>query len=116
MFCPPIGYCGVQFTACERLTRLCMCFIRFSSLFEQHTERTFYNADGTVKHADSQVFLNSFDFLGIDVIANEVPMLKKAMVAECEGVYCGQPFYIPVKHLIKYVFSCLLEMLQIMEL
>ena len=49
------------------------------------------------------MFLNSFDFLGIDVIANEVPMLKKAMVSECDGVYCGEPFYIPVRHVIRYV-------------
>ncbi len=67
---------------------------------DQHTDRVFYNRDGTVRQADSQVFINTFDFLQLKPIADAVPRLREAQVTRCEGVYCGEPFYVPVKHLV----------------
>lgn len=65
----------------------------------QHTDRTIHNMDGTVKQRDSFVLLNTFDFLGLKPIADAAPQFKEVIDCTCEGVYCHQPYYIPVKHL-----------------
>ncbi len=67
----------------------------------QHTDRTFYALDGSVSSQDSRVFIYPFDYLGVEPIAKVSPLFKEAMFSECEGLYCSEPSYIPVRDLIK---------------
>jgi len=50
---------------------------------------------------DSRVFLYPFDYLGLTNIAEEVPLYRTAEKLTCEGLYCGQPAFIPVLHLVE---------------
>ena len=67
----------------------------------QHTDRTFHDVNGVVTHTDSRVFLNTFDYLELKPIADASPVFRDAVVTECDGLYCAEPMYIPVRHIIK---------------
>ena len=57
--------------------------------------------DGTVTQEDSKVFIYPFDYLGIAPIAEVTPLFQSAHMERCEGLYCREPVYVPVGHLIK---------------
>lgn len=67
----------------------------------QHTDRTFHNFDGSVSTEDSQVFIYPYDYLGLEPISEVSPIFREAKLLECEGLFCREPVYIPVRHLIK---------------
>ena len=62
--------------------------------------------DGSVQRADSHVLVNTFDYLELKPIADVVPVFKEAKVleqSECEGLYCSEPCFIPVRNVLKLV-------------
>ena len=72
----------------------------------QHTDRTFHGMDGSVQRADSHVLINTYDYLELKPIADVVPVFKEAKAlerSECEGLYCSEPCYIPVRNVLKLV-------------
>ena len=72
----------------------------------QHTDRTFHGVDGSVQRSDSHVLINTFDYLELKPIADVAPIFKEAKVlerSECEGLYCSEPCYIPVRNLLRLV-------------
>ena len=80
-------------------------YLIFSSLL-QHTDRTFHGIDGSVQRSDSHVLVNTFDYLELQPIADAAPVFKEAKVldvSECEGLYCSEPWYIPVRNRLKLV-------------
>ena len=71
----------------------------------QHTDRTFHSIDGSVTHSDSHVLVNAFDYLELKPISDVTPIFKDAKVSQCEGLYCSEPFYLPLRDVIKLVWS-----------
>lgn len=72
-------------------------------MYVQHTDRTFHSANGSVTREDSRLFFYPFDYLGMAPIAEVSPLAREAVLTECEGLYCEEPVYIPVRHLLKCV-------------
>lgn len=74
----------------------------------QHTDRRFHGIDGSVQRRDSHILVNAFDYLELKPIADVVPVFREAKAlgrSECEGLYCSEPYYIPVRNRIKLVLS-----------
>ena len=69
-------------------------------IFLQHVARTFYNKDGMVYKNDSGVWVAPLDYLGIAPVMH-LPSLKDAATAECDGPYCGYPYFYPIRKLVK---------------
>ncbi len=67
----------------------------------QHTDKTLYNLDGSVNATDSFVLIYPFDYLGLTPVIEVTPMFREATLYPCEGIYCSEPIYIPVKHMAK---------------
>lgn len=42
-----------------------------------------------------------FDYLGLDPVPEESSLFRDAKLSECKGLYCAEPSYIPVRHMIK---------------
>jgi hypothetical protein len=71
-------------------------------LFLQHTDRVFFNKDGTTRLADTRVVIVPTDYTDIYPILNAVPDLSRAVKEwECEGLFCGIPLYLPLMKYIK---------------
>ena len=68
----------------------------------QHTSRTFYNNAGEVVQQDAGAWITPLDYLGIQPFS-DIPMFKKALPAPQDGVYGGFPYYLPLRHLVRYV-------------
>lgn len=74
----------------------------------QHTTRTFHNLQGQVESKDSGLWINSFDYTGIQHITPLVPEINDSFRTHCreDRPFCGFPWFLPVKFLSKSV-SCL---------
>ncbi|KAM3600329.1 uncharacterized protein V6R79_021557 [Siganus canaliculatus] len=72
-------------------------------VFLQHTTRTFHNLQGHVESRDSGVWINSFDFTGIQHITPHIPDLNDSVRTHCreDRPFCGYPWFLPVKFLSK---------------
>ena len=70
--------------------------------YMQHTSRTFYNNAGEVFQQDAGAWITPLDYLGIQPFS-DIPMFKKALPAPQDGVYGGFPYYLPLRHLMRYV-------------
>ena len=70
--------------------------------YMQHTSRTFYNNAGEVVQQDAGAWITPLDYLGIQPFS-DIPMFKKALPAPQDGVYGGFPYYLPLRHLVRYV-------------
>ncbi|XP_010736608.2 endoplasmic reticulum metallopeptidase 1 [Larimichthys crocea] len=72
-------------------------------VFLQHTTRTFHNLQGQVESRDSGLWINSFDFTGIQHITPHVPEINDSFRTDCpeDRPFCGYPWYLPVKSLSK---------------
>ena len=68
----------------------------------QHTSRTFYNNAGEVVQQDAGAWITPLDYLGIQPFS-DIPMFKKALPAPQDRVYGGFPYYLPLRHLVRYV-------------
>lgn len=65
-------------------------------------------------HSDSHVLINAFDYLELKPVSDVVPVFKEAKIlekSECEGLYCSEPAYIPVRNLLKSVLMHSIEIL-----
>ena len=69
-------------------------------IFMQHLTRTFHNKDGMVYKNDSGIWFAPLDYLGLHPLMN-LPSLKDVARAECDGPYCGYPYFYPIRKLVK---------------
>lgn len=71
----------------------------------QHTTRTFHNLQGQVESRDSGLWINSFDYTGIQHITPLVPEINDSVRTHCreDQPFCGYPWFLPVKFLSKSV-------------
>lgn len=69
----------------------------------QHTTRTFHALDGSLEKTDSGFWINSFDYTGMSHITPHVPEINDTIRMRCsdELPFCGFPWFLPVKFLIK---------------
>ncbi|XP_064386315.1 endoplasmic reticulum metallopeptidase 1-like isoform X1 [Halichondria panicea] len=74
-------------------------------LYLQHTDKTLYNLDGSVNATNSFVLIYPFDYLGLTPVIEVTPMFREATLYPCEGIYCSEPIYIPVKHMAKEAYQ-----------
>ncbi|XP_045923098.1 endoplasmic reticulum metallopeptidase 1-like [Micropterus dolomieu] len=72
-------------------------------VFLQHTTRTFYNLQGQVEIRDSGLWINSFDYTGIQHITPHIPEINDSARTHChqDRPFCGYPWFLPVKFLSK---------------
>uniref|UniRef100_A0A8C4ERV7 Endoplasmic reticulum metallopeptidase 1 n=1 Tax=Dicentrarchus labrax TaxID=13489 RepID=A0A8C4ERV7_DICLA len=72
-------------------------------VFLQHTTRTFHNLQGQVESQDSGLWINSFDYTGIQHITPHVPEINDSVRTHCreDRPFCGYPWFLPVKFLSK---------------
>ena len=98
------NHCKVDmFTPLMTLTKRCFSVNSHLHFFYmQHTSRTFYNSAGEVVQQDAGAWITPLDYLGIQPFS-DIPMFKKALPAPQNGVYGGFPYYLPLKHLMRYV-------------
>ncbi|KAM4528015.1 endoplasmic reticulum metallopeptidase 1 [Odontesthes bonariensis] len=70
-------------------------------VFLQHTTRTFHNLQGQVESRDSGLWINSFDFTGIQHISPHIPEINDSIRTRCQEdrPFCGYPWFLPVKFL-----------------
>lgn len=69
-------------------------------IFLQHVARNFHNKDGMVYKNDSGIWFAPLDYLGLKPLMH-LPSLKGVAKAECDGPYCGYPYFFPIKKLVK---------------
>ncbi|KAF0031484.1 hypothetical protein F2P81_016039 [Scophthalmus maximus] len=72
-------------------------------VFLQHTTRTFHNLQGQVESRDSGLWINSFDYTGIQHITPHIPEINDSIRTRCreDRPFCGYPWFLPVKFLSK---------------
>ncbi|XP_061783098.1 endoplasmic reticulum metallopeptidase 1 [Nerophis lumbriciformis] len=72
-------------------------------IFLQHTTRTFHDLEGRVESQDSGVWINSFDYTGIQHITPHIPEINDSVRTHCrdDHPFCGYPWFLPVKFLSK---------------
>uniref|UniRef100_A0AAQ4QD72 Endoplasmic reticulum metallopeptidase 1 n=1 Tax=Gasterosteus aculeatus aculeatus TaxID=481459 RepID=A0AAQ4QD72_GASAC len=72
-------------------------------VFLQHTTRTFHNLRGQVESQDSGLWINSFDYTGIQHITPLIPEINDSVRTSCreDRPFCGYPWFLPVKFLSK---------------
>lgn len=75
----------------------------YVTLVFQHTTRTFHALDGSLEKTDSGFWINSFDYTGMSHITPHVPEINDTIRMRCsdELPFCGFPWFLPVKFLIK---------------
>lgn len=71
----------------------------------QHTTRTFHNLQGQVESRDSGLWINSFDFTGMQHVTPHVPEINDNFRTRCQEdrPFCGFPWFLPVKFLSRWV-------------
>ncbi len=69
-------------------------------LFMQHVVRNFRNEDGRIVKNDSGIWLVPLDYLGLKPVQH-LKSLKSAVQVECDGPYCGFPYFYPLWKLLK---------------
>uniref|UniRef100_A0A671YCW3 Endoplasmic reticulum metallopeptidase 1 n=1 Tax=Sparus aurata TaxID=8175 RepID=A0A671YCW3_SPAAU len=72
-------------------------------VFLQHTTRTFHNLQGQVESRDSGLWINSFDFTGMQHVTPHIPEINESVRTHCreDRPFCGYPWFLPVKFLSK---------------
>ncbi|XP_061590080.1 endoplasmic reticulum metallopeptidase 1 [Cololabis saira] len=70
-------------------------------VFLQHTSRTFHNLQGQVESQDSGLWINSFDFTGMQHVTPHIPEINDTVRTHCQEdrPFCGYPWFLPVKFL-----------------
>ena len=69
-------------------------------IFLQHVVRNFHNADGRVYKNDSGIWFAPLDYLGLQPVMH-LPSLKDVARTECDGPYCGYPYFFPLRKLLR---------------
>ncbi|KAM6986375.1 endoplasmic reticulum metallopeptidase 1-like [Aplochiton taeniatus] len=64
-------------------------------VFLQHTTRTFHGLDGLVESRDSGLWINSFDYTGMQHITPHIPELNDSIRTHCrqDRPFCGYPWF-----------------------
>uniref|UniRef100_A0A3Q3MCS3 Endoplasmic reticulum metallopeptidase 1 n=1 Tax=Mastacembelus armatus TaxID=205130 RepID=A0A3Q3MCS3_9TELE len=72
-------------------------------VFLQQTTRTFHNLQGQVESQDSGLWINGFDYTGIQHITPSIPEINDSIRTRCreDRPFCGYPWFLPVKFLSK---------------
>ncbi|KAF1377553.1 hypothetical protein PFLUV_G00201980 [Perca fluviatilis] len=72
-------------------------------VFLQHTTRTFHNLQGEVESQDSGLWMNSFDYTGIQHLTPHIPEINDSVRTSCreDRPFCGYPWFLPLKFLSK---------------
>nr|XP_061800741.1 endoplasmic reticulum metallopeptidase 1-like [Nerophis lumbriciformis] len=72
-------------------------------VFLQHTTRTSHDVHGRVDSRDSGIWINSFDYTGMQHVTPHVPQIEEAVRAHChdDRPFCGFPWFLPVNFLSK---------------
>ncbi|XP_046900722.1 endoplasmic reticulum metallopeptidase 1-like [Hypomesus transpacificus] len=72
-------------------------------VFIQHTTRTFHSLDGQVESTDSGLWVNSFDYTGMQHVTPHIPELNDSIRTQCrqDRPFCGFPWFLPIKFLVK---------------
>uniref|UniRef100_A0A3P9HE06 Endoplasmic reticulum metallopeptidase 1 n=1 Tax=Oryzias latipes TaxID=8090 RepID=A0A3P9HE06_ORYLA len=70
-------------------------------VFLQHTTRTFHNLQGQMESRDSGLWINSFDFTGMQHVIPHIPEINDSFRTRCQEdrPFCGFPWFLPVKFL-----------------
>ncbi|KAI5091417.1 endoplasmic reticulum metallopeptidase 1 [Silurus meridionalis] len=102
IFTPILGRSGTEIPPDVVLASLIAMAVAILSSF-LHISRTFHALDGSVEKADSGYWINSFDYTGMNHITPHVPEINDTICIRCsdELPYCGFPWFLPVKFLIK---------------
>jgi len=69
-------------------------------MFIQHTYRTFYNADNSIRKQDSGILMQPMDYSSIKPIQH-LKELNDLKSIPCEGSYCGLPYYYPMRKVMR---------------
>ncbi|GFS53073.1 endoplasmic reticulum metallopeptidase 1 [Nephila pilipes] len=71
-------------------------------LYILHTERTFYNQNGSVISGDTGYWIVPLDYNGPKVLDTFIDQMKGVKPIDCDAeLACGMPFYIPVISLLR---------------
>uniref|UniRef100_A0A3Q1K5W1 Endoplasmic reticulum metallopeptidase 1 n=1 Tax=Anabas testudineus TaxID=64144 RepID=A0A3Q1K5W1_ANATE len=72
-------------------------------VFLQHTTRTFHNLEGQVESRDSGLWINSFDYTGMQHVTPIIQEINDSVRTRCreDRPFCGYPWFLPVKFLSK---------------
>uniref|UniRef100_A0A6Q2ZI24 Endoplasmic reticulum metallopeptidase 1 n=1 Tax=Esox lucius TaxID=8010 RepID=A0A6Q2ZI24_ESOLU len=72
-------------------------------VFIQHTTRTFHGLDGQVESKDSGLWINSFDYTGMQHITPLIPEINDTIRTSChdDRPFCGFPWFLPINFLAK---------------
>ena len=76
-----------------------MLYLSHLFLF-QHVMRSFHDKNGNVIKSDAGVWLSPIDYLGMAPL-KDLPVFKDVKITQCEGVYCGFPYYYPFRRLLR---------------
>lgn len=68
-------------------------------------KRTFYAPDGSVTKEDFGIWVQPMDYVNTRPL-EKIPFYQKMQPFECDGAYCGLPYYYPMRGVIKYVPYC----------
>ena len=80
---------------------VCVCVFNVFLSLSKHTDHTLHHLNTSVSHKQSDVFVIAFDYLELDILAEAAPLYRQAREVECQGAYCGLPYYFPVLHFFK---------------
>ncbi|KAJ7986872.1 hypothetical protein DPEC_G00332910 [Dallia pectoralis] len=72
-------------------------------VFIQHATRTFHGVDGRVESKDSGLWINSFDYTGMQHITPLIPEINDTIRTSChkDRPFCGFPWFLPINFLAK---------------
>ncbi|TSK72062.1 Endoplasmic reticulum metallopeptidase 1 [Bagarius yarrelli] len=102
IFTPIMGRSGTEIPPDVVLASLvAMATILLSTFL--HITRTLHALDGSLEKTDSGFWINSFDYTGMSHITPHVPEINDTIRMRCseELPFCGFPWFLPVKFLIK---------------
>jgi len=69
-------------------------------LFFQHVQRTFYGPDGRVLKEESSLWVQPMDYIGIQPL-KKIPFYKDIKLFNCDGSYCGLPYFYAMRKIIR---------------
>ena len=67
-------------------------------------QRTFHDADGSIRKQDSGIWIQPLDFIGFKPL-EKIAFFKNAERFECDGPYCGLPYYYAMRKIVRLVSS-----------
>ena len=75
----------------------------YNILLLKHTLRTFHDSNGLMVKQDSGIWVQPMDYNGLNTI-KDISFYKNIEKFECDGSYCGLPYYFPMRKIVRWVF------------